>query len=124
MIPGGGFEASGAFSLARTEAQDVSVSASASGTPFSSDSYSVTTKAEIDEAAAEAAAAAAAEQSSWASQGENSGAYYTPAQQAEGDDYPWWNETPDDFGAFWSGRMADLKTRVEDRAERKDHRSA
>lgn len=98
MIPGGGFEASGAFSLARSAAQNVSVSASASGAAFSSDSYSVTTKSEIDAAAAEAAAAAAAAQSASGVRGENAGAYYTPAQQAEGDDYPWWNETPDDFG--------------------------
>ena len=92
MIPGGGFEASGAFSLARAEAQNVDVSALASGKPLSSDAYSVTTKAEIDAAAAEA------ERAAYGAQLNRSGAYYTPAQQAEGDDYPWWNETPDDYG--------------------------
>jgi len=30
----------------------------------------------------------------------------------------------DDYSAFWSGRMADIKTRVEARAESKDNRSA
>jgi surface antigen len=92
MIPGGGFEASGAFSLSVAEAQNIDVSALASGAPVSSDAYAVTTKAEIDEAAA------AAERATYGAQLNRSGAYYTPAQQAEGDDYPWWNETPDDYG--------------------------
>lgn len=92
MIPGGGFEASGRFSLSVAEAQNVDVSALASGAPVSSDAYAVTTKAEIDEAAA------AAERATYGAQLNRSGAYYTPAQQAEGDDYPWWNETPDDYG--------------------------
>ena len=30
----------------------------------------------------------------------------------------------DDYSAFWSGRMADIKNRAEDRAQSKDHRSA
>ena len=92
LVPGGGFEASGDFHLARAEAQAVDVSALASGAPLSSDAYSVTTKAEIDAAAAEA------ERAAYGAQLNRSGAYYTPAQQAEGDDYPWWNETPDDYG--------------------------
>ena len=93
MIPGGrGFEASGTFSLSLAEAQAVDVSGLASGAPVSSDAYSVTTKAEIDAAAAEA------ERSTYGATLNRSGAYYTPAQQAEGDDYPWWNETPDDYG--------------------------
>ncbi len=92
MIPGGGFEASGAFSLSMAEAQNVDVSALANGAALSSDAYAVTTKAEIDEAAAEA------ERATYGAQLNTSGAYYTPAQQAEGDDYPWWYETPDDYG--------------------------
>lgn len=93
FIPGGsGFETSGTFSLSVAEAQDVDVSGLANGAPLSSDAYSVTTKAEIDAAAAEA------ERAAYGAQLNRSGAYYTPAQQAEGDDYPWWNETPDDYG--------------------------
>lgn len=91
FMPGGaGFESSGAFSLSVAEAQDVDVSALASGAPLSSDAFAVTTKEEIDRAAAEAEAASLP--------GSSDGAYYIPAQQAEGDDYPWWNETPDDYG--------------------------
>ncbi len=92
IMPGGGFEASGIFSLSVAEAQNVDVSALASGAPVSSDAFAVTTKAEIDAAAEEA------ERATYGAQLNRSGAYYTPAQQAEGDDYPWWNETPDDFG--------------------------
>lgn len=93
LMPGGpGFETSGAFSLSVAEAQDVDVSGLANDLPLSSDAYSVTTKAEIDAAAAEA------ERATYGAQLNRSGAYYTPAQQAEGDDYPWWNETPDDYG--------------------------
>ncbi|WP_350349326.1 CHAP domain-containing protein [Agromyces sp. G08B096] len=87
-----GFGASDRFSLTKAEAQDVDVSALASGASVSADAYSVRTKAEIDEEAA------AAERSAAASLVNRPGAYYTPAQQAEGDDYPWWNETPDDYG--------------------------
>lgn len=97
IMPGGGFTASDRFSLSVAEAQDVSVSTLASGASFSADGFAVTTKAEIE--AAEAAAAAA-ERSSWAAglASRGSGAYATVTQQAEGDDYPWWYETPDDYG--------------------------
>ncbi|WP_240665792.1 CHAP domain-containing protein [Agromyces sp. LHK192] len=93
MAPGApGFDTSHQFSRTTAEAQDVDVSALAGGASLSSDAYAVKTKVEIDEEAAEA------ERSSAASLVNRAGAYYTPAQQAEGDDYPWWNETPDDYG--------------------------
>ena len=94
IMPGGGFTASERFSLSVAEAQDVNVSELASGAPVSADGFAVTTKAEIDAAAAEAEAA------SWAADlaARGTGAYATVTQQAEGDDYPWWNETPDDYG--------------------------
>ncbi|QAY73326.1 CHAP domain-containing protein [Agromyces protaetiae] len=97
LVPGGaGFATSDKFSLSRSQAQDVEVSGLASAAAVASDQYDVTTKADIDKAAAEAAAN---ERSAWAASiANNPGAYYTPAQQAAGDDYPWWNETPDDYG--------------------------
>ena len=95
MIPGGrGFEASGTFSLSLAEAQAVDVSGLASGAPVSSDAYSVTTKAEIEQAARDAEQAArAADLSS-----RGSGTYSVVSQRAEGDDYPWWNWATDDQG--------------------------
>ncbi|BDZ55725.1 hypothetical protein GCM10025870_27980 [Agromyces marinus] len=85
------------FSLSVAEAQDLDVSELASGAPVSSDTFSVTTKAEIDAAAAEAAEA---ERAAWEAElaSRGTGEYAIVAQQAEGDDYPWWNETPDDYG--------------------------
>ncbi|UOE45854.1 CHAP domain-containing protein [Agromyces larvae] len=80
--------------LAGAQALDVSILASEGA--VSTDAYAVTTKAEIDRIAAEQEAA---DQAAWAASVANhSGAYYTPAQQAEGDDYPWWDQTPDDYG--------------------------
>lgn len=91
-----GFGTSDLFSQTQAGAQNVDVSSVAGGASRSNDAYAVQTKAEID---AEAARAAAAERSAWsASVANRAGAYSTPAQQAEGDDYPWWAETPDDFG--------------------------
>ena len=91
LMPGGaGFATSGVFSLTVAEAQDLDVSALASGAPVSRDAFAVTTKEEIDRAAAEAEAASLP--------GSSDGAYYIPAQQAEGDDYPWWDQVPDDYG--------------------------
>jgi hypothetical protein len=95
LMPGGpGHEASGTFSLSVAQAQDVDVSGLATGAPLSVDSYAVTTKAEIEQARLEA------ERASWsaglASRGSGSYAVYTV--RAEGDDYPWWNELPDDYG--------------------------
>jgi surface antigen len=85
------------FSLSVAGAQGLSVSEQAGGAAVSADSFSVTTKAEIDAAAAEAAAAEqAARDAELASRGD--GAYAQVTQQAEGDDYPWWYETPDDYG--------------------------
>lgn len=91
-----GFGASDEFSLTQAQAQNVDVSALAGGTLRSNDAYAVHTKADID---AEAARVAAAERSaSLGSVGNRPGAYSTPTQQAEGDDYPWWNEASDNQG--------------------------
>ncbi len=98
LMPGsGGFEASGDFRLSVAEAQDVDVSALASGAPVSSDVYSVTTKAEIEQAARDAEEAA---QASWAAElaSRGSGSYAIYTVKAEGDDYPWWDQVPDDYG--------------------------
>ncbi len=98
FMPGGDlFQPSGAFSFAVAEAQDLDVPAVASGAPISSDAYAVTTKAEIDEAAlSEEEAAQAAWAAELASRGSGSYAIYTV--KAEGDDYPWWDQIPDDYG--------------------------
>ncbi|WP_344378542.1 CHAP domain-containing protein [Agromyces tropicus] len=82
------------FSLSIAEAQGLEVSEHASGAPVSSDSFSVTTKEEIDAAAAEA------ERAAWEAElaSRGTGEYAIVTQQAEGDDYPWWYETPDDYG--------------------------
>jgi CHAP domain len=95
LMPGGsGFEASGAFSLSVAEAQDLDVSALASGAPVSSDVYSVTTKAELDKQRLEAEQAARAA----ALASRSSGTYGIYTVKAEGDDYPWWDQLPDDYG--------------------------
>ncbi|QEO15332.1 CHAP domain-containing protein [Agromyces intestinalis] len=97
FVPGTG--EGGPSSFFRTTlagAQALDVSALASEAAVSTDAYDVTTKAEIDRVAAEQEAA---DRAAWAASVANhAGAYYTPAQQAEGDDYPWWDQTPDDFG--------------------------
>ena len=98
LMPGGpSHGASGTFSLSVAQAQDVDVSALATGAPLSSDGYAVTTKAEIEEARLEARGRRAP---SWASElaSRGSGSYAVYTVQAEGDDYPWWNELPDDYG--------------------------
>ena len=98
IMPGvGGFAASGAFSLSRAEAQDVDVSALASGAPLSSDTYAVTTKAEIEQARVDAEEA---QQAAWAAElaSRGSGSYAIYTVKAEGDDYPWWDQVPDDYG--------------------------
>ncbi|WP_430647730.1 CHAP domain-containing protein [Agromyces sp. GXS1127] len=93
-LPGG---APTKFSLSVAEAQALEVSDRAAGAAMSSDTFSVTTKAEIDAAAAEAAAA---ERAAWEAElaSRGTGEYAIVTQQAEGDDYPWWYETPDDYG--------------------------
>lgn len=99
FLPGGQLPGAGPtqFSLAVAEAQDVEVSANAGGATLSADGFSVTTKAELDaEAAAAAEAEAAARAAELAARG--IGDYARVTQQAEGDDYPWWYETPDDYG--------------------------
>ncbi|WP_438856508.1 CHAP domain-containing protein [Agromyces sp. M3QZ16-3] len=90
-LPGG---APTKFSLSVAEAQALEVSDLAAGAPVSSDTFAVTTREEID--AAEAEAERAAWEAELASRG--TGEYAIVAQQAEGDDYPWWYETPDDYG--------------------------
>jgi hypothetical protein len=98
LMPGSqGFEASGDFRLSVAEAQDLDVSALASGAPVSSDVYSVTTKAEIEQAARDAEEAA---QAAWAAElaSRGSGSYAIYTVKAEGDDYPWWDQVPDDYG--------------------------
>lgn len=98
IIPGGSeFGASGDFSLSVAEAQDVSVGALASGAPIVSDGYAVTTKASIEEARL---AAEEAERAQWASElaSRGGGSYALYTVRAEGDDYPWWDQLPDDYG--------------------------
>ncbi|MGI9822465.1 CHAP domain-containing protein [Agromyces sp. Marseille-Q5079] len=98
LMPSGDlFQTSGRFSFSVAEAQDVDVSADASGAPVSSDAYSVTTKAEIDEAAQNAEEEA---QAAWAAElaSRGAGAYAIYTVKAEGDDYPWWDQIPDDYG--------------------------
>ncbi|GAA1837661.1 hypothetical protein GCM10009750_23520 [Agromyces salentinus] len=97
MPAGDLFEPSGVFSFAVAEAQDVDVSADASGAPVSHDAYSVTTKAEIEEAARSAEEEA---QAAWAAElaSRGAGAYAIYTVKAEGDDYPWWDQIPDDYG--------------------------
>ena len=97
LLPGGGFEASGAFNLAVAQAQDVDVSAEASGAPVSTDGFSVQTKVEIEQAARDAENAA---QAAWAAElaSRGSGSYAIYTVKAEGDDYPWWDQVPDDYG--------------------------
>ena len=95
FMPGGPeFEASGTFSLSVAEAQDVDVSALATGAPVSSDVYAVVTGAELEQARLDAEAAARAAEAAPLS----SGGYSVVTQRAEGDDYPWWYETIDDEG--------------------------
>ncbi|MEI5584458.1 MULTISPECIES: CHAP domain-containing protein [unclassified Agromyces] len=98
FLPGGRLPgAPTQFSLSVADAQAVEVSVNAGGATLSTDGYAVTTKAEIDAAAAaEAEAEAEARAAELASRG--NGEYARVAQQAEGDDYPWWFETPDDYG--------------------------
>jgi hypothetical protein len=99
FMPGGdAFGPSSAFSLSRAEAQDLDVSALASGAPLSADdAYSVTTKAQIEEARLDAEEA---ELAAWAAElaSRGSGSYAIYTVKAEGDDYPWWDQVPDDYG--------------------------
>lgn len=72
------------FNRARAQAQGVDVSVFAGEATLSSEAYTSETKAQIEQArvAAQRAAVRA----------------YTPPTQSSGDDYPFWNQTPDDFG--------------------------
>lgn len=98
FMPGGdAFGASSAFSLSRAQAQDVDVSTLASGAPLSADAYSVTTKADIEQARIDAEEA---QRATWAAElaSRGSGSYAIYTVKAEGDDYPWWDQVPDDYG--------------------------
>jgi surface antigen len=98
FIPAGSaFGSSSSFSLSVAEAQGVDVSGLASGAPLSSDGYSVTTKAEMEQAQLDAEEA---QQAAWAAElaSRGSGSYAIYTVKAEGDDYPWWDQVPDDYG--------------------------
>ncbi len=96
LVPGDpGFAASDSFNQSRAEAQDVIVSDLAAASSVSRDGYAAVTADELEQvrlaeqrAAWEAQAAAA----------RAAGGYSVVAEQAEGDDYPWWNQTPNDYG--------------------------
>jgi hypothetical protein len=91
-------EASEQFSLSVAEAQDVDVSTFAASAQVSKAGYAAVSAEEI-RAAAEAAERAAREQEAAAARAaDGGGSYAVLAEQAEGDDYPWWYETPDDYG--------------------------
>jgi surface antigen len=99
IMPGGDvFGASSVFSLSRAQAQDLDVSAVASGAPLAADdAYSVTTKAQLEQARIDAEDA---QQAAWAAElaSRGSGSYAIYTVKAEGDDYPWWDQVPDDYG--------------------------
>lgn len=98
FMPGGEtFASSGTFSLTKAEAQDIEVSSLASGAPLSAEGYSVTSKAEIESARLDQEAK---DKAAWAANlaSRGTGAYAVHTVKAEGDDYPWWDQTPDDFG--------------------------
>ncbi|MCI2959565.1 CHAP domain-containing protein [Agromyces atrinae] len=89
------FASSEQFSLSVADAQDIDVSGLATEATVSRDTYTAVSAAEIEEATA-LAEQAAREQA--AREAAESGQFAQVGVQAEGDDYPWWNETPDDFG--------------------------
>ncbi len=99
MMPGAGeFASSANYSLTQSEAQDLVVPGLVNKAGVAADSYEVTTKEEIDRKSREAAAA---EQAAWSAElasraGNGNYAVYTV--KAEGDDYPWWDQLPDDYG--------------------------
>jgi len=98
FMPGGEtFGASGTFSLSKAEAQDVEVSSLVNGAPLSSEAYAVETKAEIEAARLDQEAK---DKAAWAANlsSRGSGSYAIYTVKAEGDDYPWWDQTPDDYG--------------------------
>ena len=86
------------FSLSVAQAQDVDVSGLATGAPLSADGYAVTTKAEIEAARLEKTRPPSARHGRPNSPRADSGSYAVYTVRAEGDDYPWWNELPDDYG--------------------------
>ncbi|MGX5695621.1 CHAP domain-containing protein [Agromyces soli] len=86
------------YSLSVAEAQGVDVPDLVSQAPVANDSYAVTTKEEIDRQAREAAANEAAAWSAELASRAGNGAYAVYTVKAEGDDYPWWDQLPDDYG--------------------------
>lgn len=92
-----GHTATASFSLTKSEAQTLDVSTLATRKAVSDDSYEATTKDEIEAAEAAAAEAQAA---AWATAlaSRASDDYARLTVQSPGDDYPWWRETPDDYG--------------------------
>lgn len=92
------FGASEVFSLSQAQAQDIDVPGLVSQAPIAADSYAVTTKEEIDRKAREAADAEAASWSAELASRAGDGRYAIYTVKAEGDDYPWWDQLPDDYG--------------------------
>ncbi len=96
LVPGdAGFASSDAFNQSQAEAQDIVVSDLATTSSVSRDGYAAVSAADLeaqrlaDQRAAWEAQAAAARAA---------GGFSVVAEQAEGDDYPWWNQTPNDYG--------------------------
>lgn len=96
------FGGSSDYSLSVAEAQDIDVPDLVSQAPVANDSYAVTTKEEIDRQAREAAAEEAAAWSAELASRAGNGAYAVYTVKAEGDDYPWWDQLPDDYGGGFS----------------------
>ena len=76
------FAASSAFENVQTNAQGVVVSNAAGDQAATSDSYAAESRVQIEQAAIIATRAR----------------YMPPITQSAGDDYPYWDQTPDDFG--------------------------
>jgi len=99
MMPGVEDHVSSAnYSLTQSEAQDLVVPGLVNQATVAADSYEVTTKEEIDRAAREAEEA---QQAAWAAElasRAGNGDYAVYTVKAEGDDYPWWDQLPDDYG--------------------------
>lgn len=91
-----GYAGAARFDL--SEAQDVTVAAGVTDAPVSNDAYQVVTGAELEQAEREAEAREIEARLAELAERAASGAYAQVTQQAEGDDYPWWDQLPDDYG--------------------------
>ncbi|MCM3655855.1 CHAP domain-containing protein [Agromyces mediolanus] len=92
------YASSASYSLTQSQAQDLIVPGLVNKAGVAADSYAVTTKEEIDRQARDAAAA---EQAAWSAELASrtpNGNYAVYTVKAEGDDYPWWDQLPDDYG--------------------------